>query len=144
LADDIEKSPHDFDDILTMASIVEREARGYEEMRNVAGILWNRIDLGMPIQADATLQYVKGYNEQTKAWWTPPLAEDKKLNSPFNTYLNPGLPPRPISNPGYDAIRATLNPVDTDNIFYLHDQDGGIHYAESLEEHNANVQKYLR
>jgi UPF0755 protein len=144
LADDIDAAEHEFDDVLIMASIVEREARGYEEMRHVAGILWNRIELGMPLQADATLQYVKGYNKQTKAWWEPPLAADKQLDSPFNTYKNPGLPPRPISNPGYDAIRATLNPVETDDVFYLHDRDGGIHYAESLEEHNANVQRYLR
>jgi UPF0755 protein len=141
---DIRKSTHEFDDVLTMASIVQRESRGYEDMRHVAGILWNRIDLGMPVQADATLQYAKGVNAKTGEWWDQPLGADRQLNSPFNTYTHPGLPPHPISNPGLDAIKATLNPLETDDIFYLHDSQGGIHYAETLEEHNANINRYLR
>ncbi|MBU2543706.1 endolytic transglycosylase MltG [Patescibacteria group bacterium] len=144
LAEKINNSPYDFQEALIMASVVEREARGYEEMRHVAGILWRRIEMGMALQADATLQYIKGYNPQLQSWWEPPSTLDKKIISPFNTYLNSGLPPRPIANPGLEAIKATLDPLKTNDLFYLHDRSGGIHYAETLEKHNANVQQYLR
>ena len=127
-----------------MASIVEREARGADDMQHVAGILWNRIELGMPLQADATLQYLKGYNPVEQAWWTPPLAADKSLISPYNTYLNLGLPPRPICNPGLEAIKAAAQPLSTDDLFYLHDRQGKIHYAQTLDDHNLNVDRYLR
>ena len=141
---EIEQSARNFDDALIMASIIEREAKGYEEMRHVAGILWNRYDIDMALQADATLQYAKGYNAQTKSWWEPPTSADKKLNSPFNTYLHFGLPPDPVSNPGLEAIKAALKPLKTTDFFYLHDSSGGIHYGQNLGEHNANVQQYLR
>ena len=141
---EIEQSARNFDDALIMASIIEREAKGYEEMRHVAGILWNRYDIDMALQADATLQYAKGYNAQTKSWWEPPTSADKKLNSPFNTYLHFGLPPDPVSNPGLEAIKAALKPLKTTDFFYLHDSSGGIHYGQNLGEHNANVQRYLR
>lgn len=133
-----------FDQVLVLASLVQREARTYEQMRHVAGILLHRLDIGMALQVDASLQYVKGYNAREQSWWTPPLAADKELKSPFNTYLNPGLPPQPIANPGMDAIRAVLNPVETTDIFYLHAPDGTMYYAKTLEEHTVNVNRYLR
>ncbi|MFZ5376408.1 MAG: endolytic transglycosylase MltG [Patescibacteria group bacterium] len=144
LENDIAASDRDFQDVLVMASIIEREAQGYDQMRQVAGVLWKRIDIGMALQADATMQYAKGYNKVTQSWWTPPLAVDKEIDSPFNTYKNPGLPPRPICNPGAEAVKAALNPVKTDNLFYLHDSEGKIHFAKDLDGHNANVNKYLR
>lgn len=144
LAEEIEASDRSFDQVLIMASLLEREARGASEMKQVAGVLWQRIELGMPLQVDATLQYAKGYNSIEQDWWAPPLAADRQLNSPFNTYQNPGLPPRPISNPGLDAITAALDPAQTEALFYIHDNDGGIHYAETLEEHNQNINRYLR
>jgi len=144
LENEIEQSNRSFDDVLVMASIVEREARGYEEMRHVAGILWNRYDINMALQADATLQYIKGYDEQTQSWWEPPTSIDKKLDSSFNTYLNYGLPPQPICNPGLDAIKASLEPLKTADFFYLHGRNSDIHYGKNLEEHSANVQRYLR
>ncbi|MBU0578588.1 endolytic transglycosylase MltG [Patescibacteria group bacterium] len=144
LAKEIDQSIYDLEEALVMASIVEREARGFEEMRHVAGVLWKRIEIGMALQADATLQYAKGYSALTQSWWEPPSAADKKIVSPFNTYLNPGLPPKPIANPGLESIKATLNPLKTNDLFYLHDRSGGIHYAQNLEEHTANVQRYLR
>ena len=144
LAKEVEQSERSFDDVLIMASLVEREARGYEEMRHVAGILWNRYDIGMALQTDATLQYAKGYDAQAESWWESPTGADKKLDSPFNTYLYLGLPPSPISNPGLEAIRASLDPLDTEDLYYLHDRSGAIHYGKNLEEHNANVQQYLR
>ncbi len=143
-ADEIAAAKREFDQVLILASIVEREARGLEEMRHVAGILENRLELGMALQADATLQYIKGYNQSTQSWWSPPQAADKKLESPFNTYLYPGLPPQPIANPGLLAIRASLEPLETNNLYYLHGADGEIHYAHNLEVHNANVRQYLR
>jgi UPF0755 protein len=144
LADEIAASERDFEDVLIMASIVEREGRGLEQMRQVAGILWNRVDIGMPIQADATLQYIAGYNKTEKSWWAQPDVSVKSVQSPYNTYLNPGLPPRPISNPSADAIRATLEPTESDYLFYIHDREGKMHYAVTLDEHNENINKYLR
>jgi UPF0755 protein len=144
LADEFEASDLTQQENIILASIVEREARGPEDMRNVAGILKNRLKINMALQADATLQYAKGYNAAQQDWWAEPLAADKELNSPFNTYKNPGLPPRPISNPGMDAIRAVLNPVESDNLFYIHDLKGMPHYAKTLDEHNENVNEYLR
>lgn len=132
------------DDALVLASLVQREARTYEQMRHVAGILLHRLDIGMALQVDATLQYVKGYNNSEQTWWSPPLAADKTLTSAYNTYLHPGLPPGPIANPGLEAIRATLNPVKTDELFYLHASDGTMYYAKTFEEHTANVSRYLR
>ena len=144
LSVEIDNSDHTFNELLTMASILEREARGATQMQQVAGVLWRRLAMGMPLQVDATLQYAKGYNDQTLGWWTPPLAVDKELVSKFNTYLNPGLPPHPICNPGYDAIYAALKPIASSYIFYIHDNDGNIHFATTLDEHNTNVNRYLR
>jgi UPF0755 protein len=144
LADEIKASDHDWNDVLIMASIVEREARGLTQMKEVAGILWHRLEIGMPLQADATLQYAKGYDKKESAWWVPPLGADRQLDSPFNTYQHPGLPPRPIANPGLDALTATLQPNQTNNLFYIHDSDGKLHYAQTLEEHNRNIERYLR
>lgn len=133
------------EEIITMASIVQREAKSLEDMKIVAGILWKRIEIGMPLQVDATLQYVKGYDEARKTWWAPPTAADKVLDSPYNTYQNPGLPPGPISNPGLDAILAALNPTSTQYLFYISNTDGSkMYYAETYEEHQRNINQYLR
>jgi len=111
-------------------------------MRHVAGMLWNRVDIGIALQFDATLQYVK---VNTNEWWPTPLSADKQLTSPYNTYQNAGLPPGPISNPGLDAIRATADPIDADEIFYIHDPaTGKMYYSKTLEGHNRNIDKYLR
>jgi len=144
LADEIETSPHSFEDVMVMASLIEREARDYDQMRMVSGILWNRIEIGMALNVDATLQYAKGYDRLEKTWWSPPTSADKKVESPFNTYTNAGLPPRPIANPGLDAIKAALRPAASDNYFYLHDSQGLLHYAQTLPEHNRNIERYLR
>lgn len=134
----------DFMPILVMASILEREAKGFEQMQTVSGVLWNRMIINMSLQVDASLQYIKGFNEVADDWWVPPLAVDKQIESPFNTYLNVGLPPKPICNPGLDAIKAALTPKETDYLYYLHDRQGKIHFASNLNEHNNNVNKYLR
>jgi UPF0755 protein len=141
---EIKKSGRSLEDVVTMASIVEREAKGDEQMQMVAGILWKRIDAGMGLNVDATLQYIQGYNPVLKTWWAPPTTDTKASTSAFNTYKFQGLPPHPIANPGLDAIKATLEPTESDYVYYLHDAQGKIHYAKTLDEHNQNVQKYLR
>lgn len=143
LTDSFEASSLSPEEVLVLASIVEREGKGYENMRHVAGVLINRIDAGMPLQADATLQYINGIDDNGK-WWSAPTIDLKQSTSPYNTYMYPGLPPRPIANPGLDAIRAVLDPLPTDDLFYIHAPSGESYFAETLEEHNANVNKYLR
>ena len=125
---------------LIMASLIEREA-AKNDKRLVSGILWNRINDGMRLQVDASLQYIRG---EEGNWWPTPRPEDKDLESPFNTYRNSGLPPHPIANPSVESIEAALNPVDTNCLYYLHDADGEIHCAASYAGHRANVERYLR
>lgn len=126
---------------LTLASIVQREAANDTDMPLIAGILLNRLNQKMPLQVDATLQYVRG--NKGSGWWAPVSLADKKLISSYNTYKNIGLPPHPISNPGLAAIQAVLNPAKTDCIFYLHDKEKVTHCAITYAEHLANIQKYL-
>ena len=143
LEKEIAGSKRPLEEIIILASILEREAGDKSQMRQVAGVLENRLSIKMPLQVDATLQYIKGYSQVEKNWWATPLAADKNLKSAYNTYLNPGLPPGPIANPGVAAIEAALDPAKSDYLFYLHDQ-GVIYLAKTLSEHNANVNKYLR
>lgn len=143
LAEEVASSNRPLDELLIMASLLEREAKSYEDMRHVAGILWNRIELGMPLQVDATLQYAKGQTADGK-WWSPPLGVDRQLISPFNTYQNPGLPPASIANPGLDAVRAALDPLATSDLFYLHDSSGQMWYAQDYAGHQQNIDRYLR
>ena len=125
---------------LIMASLIEREA-AKNDKHLVAGILWNRINDGMRLQVDASLQYIRG---EEGNWWPQPRPEDKDLESPFNTYRNTGLPPHPIANPSLESIEAALNPEDTDCIYYLHDLNGQIHCSVTYAGHVANVNRYLR
>lgn len=124
-----------FFDILTMASLLEKEARGLENQKVVSGILWKRIKLGMPLQVDATLVYITGKNEALEA--------DKKLNSPYNTYYRSGLPTGPIANPGLGAIKAAILPTASPWLYYLSTKDGRMIYSITLEEHNLAKAKYL-
>jgi len=144
LAAELAASPHDLETVLIMASLVEREGRGDQQLRQVAGILFNRLELGMPLQVDATLQYASGYDQAQNSWWQPPTNADRQLDSPFNTYLHPGLPPQPIANPGLAAITAVLDPAETEYLFYLHDDRGTIHYAINFARHQENIRNYLR
>lgn len=130
---------------IILASIVEREGRTDEDRPVIAGILLKRLKEDWALNADATLQYALGYQADDKKWWKKALAsEDKKIDSPYNSYTTTGLPPTPISNPGLSAITSVANPTETDYWFYLHDPDGGVHYATTLEEHNQNIDNYLR
>ncbi|OGJ15775.1 MAG: hypothetical protein A2632_02365 [Candidatus Pacebacteria bacterium RIFCSPHIGHO2_01_FULL_46_16] len=129
-------------ELVILASLVEREARGSEQTQHVAGILKNRLEAGMPLQVDATLQYIRGSVEGQ--WWTPPRLSDKAATSPYNTYLNPGLPPRPIANPGLSAVQAAFKPLVTDDYFYLHAPSGEVYYAQTYTTHLQNIARYLQ
>lgn len=134
----------DIDEILTFASLVQREGRSETDMRTIAGVIQNRIDIGMKLDIDATLSYLRGYDSTAKSWWSAPTIDLKNSTSPYNTYLYPGLPPAPIANPGLDAIQAVLDPISNDYLFYLHAPDGTAYYATTLTEHTTNVNRYLR
>ena len=127
--------------VLTIASLIQKEAAGNGDMRLVSGIIWNRLQEGMPLQIDATLQYIKGDEED---WWPVPTAKDKYLESDFNTYQNKGLPPAPIATPGDAAIKAAMNPLRTECLYYLHDENGNIHCSTTYEGHKRNIDYYLK
>lgn len=128
--------------IIIMASLIEREALRDDEKPMIASVITNRLNDGMALDIDATLQYIKGKDSSGK-WWTVPTGADKALNSSYNTYKNPGLPPGPIANPGIEAIKAAVNPAQSNYYFYIHDNKGNVHFAKTLSEHNQNIEKYL-
>ena len=128
-------------EILTLASLVQKEIKDPYEMRIAAGILKKRLEAGIPLQIDATLCYLK---EIEGNGCLPITQADKTVDSPYNTYLYRGLPPGPISNPGLDAIRATLNPANSPYLYYVSDpKTGRTVFGKTLDEHNQNVIKYL-
>lgn len=127
---------------LKIASLIQREAGGTDDMKIISGIIWNRLDKGMKLEIDATMQYTRG--KVGDSWWGSIDLAQKKSDSPYNTYVYKGLPPTPISNPGLAAIDAALNPEETDCMFYLHGSDKQIHCAKTYEEHLQNIEKYLR
>ncbi|MEI6296734.1 MAG: endolytic transglycosylase MltG [bacterium] len=127
--------------VIKLASIIQREAGGESDMKLISGILWNRLSKNMRLEVDCTLQYARG--NTPNGWWAPIKIEDKKINSPYNTYMNSGLPPTPISNPGIKAIEAVLYPEKTNCLYYIHDNSKNIHCAETYEEHKSNIKKYL-
>lgn len=122
-------------DTLIIASMIEREAADFTDMRYISGIIWNRLFSDMRLQLDATLQYVKASNPTEPNWWPKVNPRDKFISSPFNTYENAGLPPAPISNPSLAAILATLNPRQTSCLFYFHDDEKAFHCSDTYEEH---------
>lgn len=126
------------DEILILASIVEREANTTESMAMVASILLNRLRVGMPLQADASIEYIL---DKPLSELTP---DDLKIDSPYNTYLHNGLPPTPIGNPGFAAIKAVIESTPNDYYYYITDPDGQFHYAKTYDEHLRNIERYLR
>lgn len=124
-------------DILTMASIIERETRTAEDRRLVSGILWKRISIGMPLQVDATFEYYTKYNTYTVT------KQVMREDSPYNTYTNKGLPPTPIANPGLDSIIAALKPTASPYLYYLTGRDGKMYYATDFAGHKKNRRLYL-
>lgn len=129
-----------FDGVI-LASIVQREAMVEEEMPLIASVFLNRLAIGMTLDSDPTVQYAIGYNQNQKTWWTNPLSSlDLRTNSPYNTYLNPGLPPGPICNPGQAALKSVAFPAQTPYYYFRAKCDGsGKHvFAETYQEHLNN------
>lgn len=124
-------------DLVKLGSIVEREARDRSESAVIAGVYQNRLDIGMKLDADPTIQYAKGN-------WAELILDDLKIDSPYNTYLNPGLPPTPICNPGEAALLGAASPAHHDFFYFVAKGDGsGQHaFAKTLEEQEANRVKY--
>ena len=146
LTKDLSSSP-DFKSALILASLLEREALTDAEKPLIAGVLKKRLDQGWPLQVDATVQYAIASGKCpliTCEWWPQSLTRaDIDINSPYNTYKTPGLPPAPISNPSLSSIKAALDPQSSPYYFYLHDPEGNIHFAITLEEHNQNIREFL-
>lgn len=138
LEPDIESFGKPLKEVIVMASIIEGEARGEDAQKMVAGILWKRISIGMPLQVDATFKYINGKDSSNLT------LDDLKIQSAYNTYINKGLPPTPINNPGLDTIRAAINPTKTDYLYFLTGNDGKMYYAKTFEQHKLNKAKYLR
>lgn len=129
------------EELVTIASMVEREARLDEDRPLVASVIFNRLEVGMGLYIDATVQYAIG---DEKKWW-PTLTDSPRNiapNSPYNTYRHAGLPPTPISNPGFAVLEAVVNAPDTNYVYYITDKTGTNRYAATLEQHNANIAKY--
>lgn len=124
-------------EVVIMASLLENEARTIDSRRRVAGILWKRLRLGIPLQVDAVFPYIfagKAYD----------LTDgDLQVDSPYNTYRYKGFPPTAIANPGLLALRAAVTPIDTPYLYYLSDTEGEMHYARTHEEHLRNRARYL-
>jgi len=132
----IKNSSHSTYEILTMASLVEKEISKDSDRRIVAGVLWKRLKAGVPLQVDATLVYITGRNEIHES--------DKKINSPYNTYIYRGLPRGPIANPGLSAIKAAIFPENSPYWYYLSAKDGTTIFSKTLEEHLHNKSIYLK
>lgn len=131
------KTDKTLEEIVIMASIIEKETNNKDNRALVAGILWKRLEIGMPIGADATTRYGIGK-------FTEELTYDNlQSDSPYNTRKFKGLPPGPICNPGLPSLKAAINPEESEYLYYLHDANGEIHYGKTNEEHNANKAKYL-
>jgi len=125
-------------EVVTMASLIEREAREVTDKKIVADILWRRLSIGMPLQVDASVNYITGGKSPAVS-----LAETK-IDSPYNTYKYSGLPLGPIANPGLASLQAAIYPERNDYWFFLADQDGVLHYSKTLDEHNRLKARYLR
>lgn len=124
-------------EVITLASIVQEEANGASDMRMIAGIFENRLEMGKPLEADSTINFITG-KKMPQA-----LYSDVEKSSPYNTYKNSGLPPGPIDNPGLDAIRAVIWPEKSSYLYFLHSADGKAYYGKTYEEHLKNRAKYL-
>lgn len=122
---------------LTFASLLENEARTAEERKKIAGVFYNRLEEGMKLQTDPTVLYALGEHKDRV------LYEDLEIESPYNTYYIDDLPIGPISNFNENALEATINPEETEFLYFLHDSDGNIHYAKTLDEHNRLRQQYI-
>lgn len=134
--------------VLTIASIIEREAQIAEEKPIMAQVFLRRLRLGIPLEADPTVQYAAAQDPESIerfGYWKADLTlEDLEIDSPYNTYRVTGLPPGPIAAPGLDSIEAVIDPADTNYLYFVARPDGSHAFAETLEEHQRNVEEFLR
>lgn len=137
LTDDVEASERTLEEIVTMASIIEREAYKSVDRKKISSALWNRIEQGIPLQVDVTFKYINGKHTYNLT------REDLREDNPYNTYVYKGLPPTPIANPSLDAILAALNPDDTDYLYFLADRSGNTYFSETYEEHLRKKRIYV-
>jgi len=136
-----QKSPTQDKSTIIIASLIEREARHQVDRPLISSVIYNRLDISMALQIDATVQYVLG---ESGNWWPQNLTStDLAVNSPYNTYQHPGLPPAPICNPGLESLKAAVNPAETGYLYYVSDSQGYSHYAADLEGHQQNISQYL-
>lgn len=134
---DAQNGKRNLNEIIIMASIIENEVKTNEDRAIISGIYWGRFEIGQPLQSDITLAYILGEKKKQYTF------SDTRMASPYNTYLNKGLPPGPICNPGLSAIRAAIYPKDTDYNYYLSDPETGkTIFAKTFAEHMANKAKY--
>ena len=141
--EDFKKSSYSIHELYTLASIIQYEAGKIEDMKMIAGVFYNRLNISMPLQSSATVCYAIDLDKENEDWIGCEVNGD--FDSPYNTYKYQGLPPGPIFNAGEDAFDAVLHPTDNDYYYFLADvfNDGSIHYAKTLEEHLVNQEKYL-
>lgn len=135
---DLQRSGLTLHQAITMASIIQRETLAEEEMPLIASVFYNRLSINMLLETDPTVQYALGYDAQKNTWWKSPLTyTDLEVNSPYNTYRNPGLPPGPISNPSLAALRAVVSPAETEYLFFRAKCDGSLthNFSKTYEEH---------
>ena len=138
MATDIDSQGKTFHEVLTMASIIEKEVRTDRDRKLVSGVLWSRIGLGIPLQVDSTVNYITGESKPAVS-----IAETR-IDNPFNTYVYRGLPPGPIANPSLSSIMAAIYPTDSEFLFYLSTPAGETIFSENLEQHNEAKNKYLK
>ncbi|RFA36324.1 hypothetical protein CAI16_04675 [Virgibacillus dokdonensis] len=122
---------------ITFASVIEKETGAKDQRKKIAGVFANRLEKGMKLQTDPTVLYAQGEHKDRV------LYEDLEIESPYNTYYIEGLPVGPIGNFSETALEAALHPEESKNLYFLHDKDGNIYYAETLEQHNKNKQKHI-
>lgn len=134
---EIAKSGRSIHEIVVMASMIEKESRKSSEKATISGILWKRLEEGIPLGVDATVRYI------TDKWTEPLTIQDLDMDSPYNTRKNRGMPPGPISNFSFNSLQAAVQPKDSEFYYYLHGSDGMIRYGRTNDEHNENKRKYL-
>lgn len=135
---EIERQGKTVHEVLTVASIIEKEVITEEDRAIVSDIFWRRLKIGMPLQADSTVNYVTGGSSPAISFI------DREIDSPYNTYKNVGLPPGPICNPGLLAIKAAIFPQANDYWYFLTDSESNVHYARTNDEQNVNKALYLK
>lgn len=137
IQESVNNSGRSLEDIVVMASIIEKEAWKEKDRYLISGVLWNRLNIGMPLQVDATFLYINGKNTYNLT------QDDLAIDSPYNTYRYKGLPPGPICNPSLSSLEAAAVPEKSKYLFYLADQNGNTYYSQNFEEHKKNKRLYI-